>query len=133
MTYQFLSFNNNGRKFTIYPEFSQSISLDSIDLREFSKIGERHFEIVDNLQFSFDLKCRLLGTIWNEFSKKISLFFFEMIKNKTPEDFVISGRMGLFLALSDIELISLVGEKESEKYETEKIENQIILYDTFKT
>ncbi len=113
--FRFLVFSTECHKFVIHSEFSLSI-LDKIELRDFSRIGERYFELVDNPSMNLDLKFRLLGSLWFEVSKKVALYFFNLIKEKTTEDFMISQRMSLYLAANDIDVITYFGEIEQQIY-----------------
>lgn len=113
--FRFLVFSTECHKFVLHSEFSLS-TLDKIELRDFSKIGTKFFEIVDNLELSLDLKFRLLGITWIEISKKIAIYFFTMIGNKTSEDLKILQRMSDFLNSNDFDRLMVLANQEREIY-----------------
>ena len=108
---KFIDFSVDYDKFSIYCE-SSTFCLDIVKLVDFCKIGEQHFHVL-NEEMPFDFRLRILASTWMSTSKKVALYFFSLIRNKTKEDELIISRMSLFIPFHDIELISMIAEKDA--------------------
>jgi hypothetical protein len=92
----------------------RNLCVDLISQRDFVKIGQSHFSIIDNNFISLNDRYRFLSNLYFQFSKRISLFLLEMCDLKTKDDQVRINQIESFLCESDIKSIEYILSVELE-------------------